>query len=98
MSTGIGDELSRLLEAMGLPGSSDERDDLAGFIEDEIRAIGLQASVASIRWGRAVVEADPATIARLEFHRDRIEAAVDIRSEGTVRQLRLRCRRTGGTT
>lgn len=106
MSNTIGDELARLLAAMGLPPSADERDDLAAFVEAEIAASGLKATVTSIRWGRMTIEADPATVARLEFHRSRLEQLVTVRSDRTVTEIRLRshgparrpAHRQGGST
>jgi len=90
-------EITKLLGSFGVV-ADDARDTVVDALQQVLDAAGLDARVASVRWGRAVVEAGPTVVAKLRYHLDQLVDCATEASGGDVTHVQLRVSDRKATT
>lgn len=90
--TPLNESVTELLAALGIP-DGDTYDATVKAINVVLDAQGIRATVTSIRWGCATIEADNVNASRATWHTDRLRETVRKASRDLVQDIRVRVRR-----
>lgn len=88
-TTTAGHAIAGLLTGLGIH-SVDARDTLEHLVLSEVSALGLEATVADIRGGRVLLEADPVNAALLHSQLDTLIGALAMFSGGEITTVLIR--------
>lgn len=92
LPSGFSNSAAALLDSLGL-GDPDERDGVVAQVTASLDELGLDAAVASFRYGMLTIDTDPATARLLRLQTQRLLAALTETHPGEVTGLVVRVRR-----
>jgi hypothetical protein len=91
-STALASSLAGLLGRLGVRPAG-QHEAVCDVVTDVVTSAGLDADVASLRWGCLVLSAEATAAALLRYQVDVLRDALDARCPGAVSEITIRVKR-----